>query len=194
MTRFRWIAGDRAVVEKISGELIALVYDAPLPAGWVETILKMRASMESRIRTRGPAPIDLKLSRGGLVDIEFIAQMALLRGGEEALELHAASVHSSLPALAALRPSGPELSPASAARLADCYRHYREAQAFLRLTLEDRSNLLPEGARLERLARAHTGSHAEEYHAAMRSRMDEVRRIAEAVARGLASSGATPEE
>jgi len=185
MTRFRWLAGDAEVVEKIRGDLNVLLYDAPLPRGWVDTILKMRRAMESRIRTRGPAPIDLKLGRGGLVDIEFLVQMALLRSGRAGQELHATPVLSSLPSLAGV------LDASAAARLSDCYRHLRTAQAFMRLTLEDRGNLLPEGPRLERLARVHTGAHAEEYRAHMLSRMDEVRKIVDLAARRLGGEDGT---
>jgi [glutamine synthetase] adenylyltransferase / [glutamine synthetase]-adenylyl-L-tyrosine phosphorylase len=216
MTRFRWIAGDPSVVETIRHELHALVYEAPLPPGWVGTILKMRQSMESRIRTRGPAPVDLKLGRGGLVDIEFLVQMALLRNGSAGDALHALPVLSALPSLSGLPPFVPDPAltsvratvstpgeaamsakdspplpgsvpdPAAAARLSDCYRHLRTAQAYMRLTLEDRGNLLPDGAQLERLARVHTGAHAEEYRAHVLSRMDEVRKIADTAARTLA--------
>jgi glutamate-ammonia-ligase adenylyltransferase len=192
MTRFRWIAGDPDVVEGIRGDLDALVYDAPLPPAWVDTILKMRQTMESRIRTRGPAPVDLKLGRGGVVDVEFLVQMALLRSGRSGRGLHASPVLSALaslpsvPALASLASKGAALDTSSAARLSDCYRHIRTAQAFMRLTLEERGNLLPEGPKLERLALVHTGAHAEEYRAQMLSRMQEVRKIVDIAARGLA--------
>lgn len=186
MTRFRWIAGDPAVVDRIRDELHTLVYDAPLPGGWVETILTMRRSMEARIRTRGPAPVDLKLGRGGLVDIEFLVQMSLLRMGRVGLELHARPVLQALEAFESIRTPVRPLDPAAAARLADCYRHLRSAQAFMRLTLEERGNLLPEGPHLERLARVHSGMHAEEYRASMLARMDEVKKIADTAAGRLA--------
>jgi len=180
MTRFRWIAGDADVAAKIMSDLHSLVYDAPLPGGWVGTILEMRRTMESRIRTRGPAPIDLKLGRGGLVDIEFLVQMSLLRSGRAALPLHASPVMSALPLLGAI------LDSSAAERLSDNYRHFRTAQALMRLTLEDRGNLLPEGRQLERLARAHTGAHAAEYRAQMLARMEEVRKLVDSAARALA--------
>jgi glutamate-ammonia-ligase adenylyltransferase len=186
MTRFRLVAGDPAVAGAIRDDLYAAVYEAPLPRGWVGTILSMRASMESRIRTRGPAPVDLKLGRGGLVDIEFLVQMSLLRSGRAGIGLHALPVLSALDALASLPVAGGAPGPHAASRLSDCYRHLRTAQAVMRLTLEDRGNLLPEGPQLERLARVHTGAHGPEYRAQLLSRMEEVRKIFDAAARGLA--------
>jgi glutamate-ammonia-ligase adenylyltransferase len=209
MTRFRPIAGDPDVVEKLRERLMGLVYDAPLPAGWVETIRQMRRSMESRIRTRGPAPVDLKLSHGGLVDVEFIMQMHLLARGPAGRRLHAVPVLDALAALgSAIGPGNsrehgmselpaagasavPGVNPEAFLRLAECYRHFRESQAFMRLTLEERGNVLPEGPRLERLARVHTGAHAEEYRAHMLARMSEVRAITDGMARALASAAGT---
>jgi glutamate-ammonia-ligase adenylyltransferase len=270
LTRFRWIAGDEQVVARIRVELQKLVYESPLPAGWVGTILKMRKTMESRIRTRGPAPVDLKLGRGGLVDVEFIAQMGMLRAGrrgrglgvrpgatqpegetaptgrapeapggrtpkasagatpkasagrtpdvsggrtpkastgqisEESAEVTPASAASQTPltagehvnisrtrqVTAALPLLHDLVDPASLAKLADCYSHFRSAQAFMRLTLEDRGNLLPEGRQLERLARVHSGMGGAEYRADILRRMEDVRTIVDAAAQELSSEDA----
>jgi glutamate-ammonia-ligase adenylyltransferase len=146
LTRLRFVAGD----EKVAAEAMDLVRHyirmTPLPENWVQTIVTMRQRMESRSRTRGRSHFDLKLSPGGMADVEFIAQMVVLaRGpeppvGEQTLDIVSAA-------------RGRELASVEIDRLKSAYTLYRRIEAGMRLILEERGTILPEGPRLELLAR-----------------------------------------
>ena len=66
---------------------------------------------------------------------------------------------------------------------------YRELEQLLRITLEERSTILPEGEKLELLARCHDGSSGEELKGKTTLTMMQVRGIflatAKALSRGL---------
>lgn len=82
LTRARVVAGDAAFAKVIAteiGDILALPHDkAKVRADAVE----MRAMVEEE---KPPRDLwDLKLAPGGLIDLEFIAQVAVLNGGIEA--------------------------------------------------------------------------------------------------------------
>jgi glutamate-ammonia-ligase adenylyltransferase len=108
----------------------------------------MRKRMETRSRFQGTGPVDLKVGPGGMVDVEFIAQMIQLRHGGERKELRGCRT------VEVLRRAGPGILPEGGEEiLTRAYRRYREIEKLLRLTLEQHGMLLPEGDGLETLAR-----------------------------------------
>ncbi|WP_370178411.1 bifunctional [glutamine synthetase] adenylyltransferase/[glutamine synthetase]-adenylyl-L-tyrosine phosphorylase [Alteriqipengyuania sp.] len=77
LARARVVAGSyaaRADVDDIIREVLCIARD---PATLREDVLKMRAEMASHKPAKGP--LDVKLMRGGLVDIEFILHFIQLR-------------------------------------------------------------------------------------------------------------------
>ena len=77
LARARVVAGSyaaRADVDDIIREVLCIARD---PASLREDVLKMRAEMASHKPAKGP--LDVKLMRGGLVDIEFILHFIQLR-------------------------------------------------------------------------------------------------------------------
>ena len=85
LTRARIIAGDVKLAGDIATFLHECVYVAPLPARWRSEILTMRKKTEARSRTRTTDYFDVKLSAGGLMDIEFAVQSLQLAAGLEAV-------------------------------------------------------------------------------------------------------------
>ena len=162
LTRLRFVAGDRAVGGYVSAMVSAWVYEAPLPQGWGERIVAMRRAMETRSKTRRENFIDLKLGPGGMADVEFIVQMFQLKFGGMRPELRGGRVSD------VLRQGWfPPGMPGEATFLASAYAMYRRLELLMRIGLEDRGWVLPQGEKLQRLARLYDGSSG----AALQSRL-----------------------
>ena len=113
----------------------------------------MRRKMESRSRLGGASPVDIKLGEGGMADIEFLVQMAQLRYGGGDTAFRSGTVREILGSA-----DLPAMNPAERIELQTNYSRYRTVETLLRITLEERNTLLPEGPRLDLLARCLGGS------------------------------------
>jgi glutamate-ammonia-ligase adenylyltransferase len=82
LTKARPIAGTPELCLEISDHLQRYVYHDPLPMDWVRQIKTMRGKME-RERVQEQSGVDLKVGKGGLVDLEFLLQVLALRYGRE---------------------------------------------------------------------------------------------------------------
>ncbi len=129
LTRSRLVLGDRALARRVRGALRRIVYGAPLPRASLKEIVEVRRRMEVELGKETPGRRHVKYGRGGLVDVEFLAQALQLVHGAEHVEARAASTAG---ALAGLARAG-ALPPAAAAALADHYRFLRRVSAALRL-------------------------------------------------------------
>jgi glutamate-ammonia-ligase adenylyltransferase len=148
LTRLRYICGDEALGRSIGSNVMQFVYHAPLPAGWVDQIAIMRKKIETRSMTRSAQFHDIKLGPGGMVDVEFLAQMLQLRHGTERVELRAKGTVAVLQEGGKIIASDDEL-----ATLIDSYRHFRRVETMMRIVLLEKGTVLPEGAKLDLLAR-----------------------------------------
>ncbi|WBY17149.1 bifunctional [glutamate--ammonia ligase]-adenylyl-L-tyrosine phosphorylase/[glutamate--ammonia-ligase] adenylyltransferase [Erythrobacteraceae bacterium WH01K] len=79
LTRARVVAGSPAAREAVEAELAAALTMPRDPAELRDAVLKMRADMAAAKPARGP--LDAKLLRGGLVDLEFLIHHQQLRHG-----------------------------------------------------------------------------------------------------------------
>src|SRR5690606_23174264 len=87
LVRARVVAGDADVArrfEAIRREILARPRDPVVLRG---EIRDMRERMRKELSRGGPARFDLKQDRGGIADIEFIVQYAVLRWAAEYPEL-----------------------------------------------------------------------------------------------------------
>ena len=137
LTRARPVAGDRALCGRIA-ETIGAVLRAPREP---RRLLADVADMRGRIAAEHPRPLpwDLKNRRGGLTDLEFIAQYLMLREAAAAPQvLHRATAD----ALRALGSAG-ALPPLAEHELSAAAALLRQVQALLTLIGE---NTAPEGA------------------------------------------------
>jgi glutamate-ammonia-ligase adenylyltransferase len=113
----------------------------------------MRRKIETRSRTRSRDFFDLKLGPGGIVDVEFLAQMIQLRFGRAHPEIRSKNT------LDVLRLAGEQwFTPTEISPLADAYLMMREVEKLMRLTLEEKGTVLPDGKKLNLLARSFNGS------------------------------------
>jgi glutamate-ammonia-ligase adenylyltransferase len=171
LTRLRFVCGNEDLAEKVRREVQGFVYRAPFPEGWTRSIVAMRRKMESRSRVRTASLLDIKLGSGGMVDIEFTAQMLQLRLGQ-------AGGHLGRKTSEILQDPAQEFIDVEDARwLSEAYRLYRETEKYLRITLEERGMILPEGERLDLLARVMGEADGEELKKTVLSAMRRAREL-----------------
>jgi glutamate-ammonia-ligase adenylyltransferase len=133
LTRTRLIFGDRALARRVRRVLRELVYDRPLAAGAVKEIGEVRRRMEVELAQETPERRHVKLGRGGLVDVEFLAQtLQLVHGGTRAGGHPEVRAPSTRGALAGLARAG-VLSAERASELQAHYRFLRRVSAATRL-------------------------------------------------------------
>jgi glutamate-ammonia-ligase adenylyltransferase len=131
LTRARFVAGDAALGERVMNAVRATLTSPRDP----DRLLADVASMRRRIaqQHKGAPPWQVKHMRGGLVDVEFIAQYLQLR---EAGRLPAVLSANTAEALARLAAAG-VLAADDAATLGAAARLFQRVQALIRLTVED---------------------------------------------------------
>lgn len=147
LTRARAIAGDQSFRDKIDAEVDAIL---AIPSEVKKTAKEM-TDMRALIASEKPPRDnwDLKLRSGGLIDLEFIAQFAVLTG-QVATETRHTSTELNL------RHLKPDFSsPALAEELATAHHFYSNLTQIIRLCVDDntgREDYLP--GLLELLCRA----------------------------------------
>jgi glutamate-ammonia-ligase adenylyltransferase len=129
LTRARLLLGDRALGRRVRAALRDLVYGAPLPRASLKEIGEVRTRMEVELGRETRGRYHVKLGRGGLVDVEFLAQALQLVQGATHPAVRRASTTA---ALAGLARAG-ALSAETAAALAGHYRFLRRVSTALRL-------------------------------------------------------------
>jgi [glutamine synthetase] adenylyltransferase / [glutamine synthetase]-adenylyl-L-tyrosine phosphorylase len=163
LIKARACAGDRRLGERVVSIARAAAYDhgAPPPTRLHAT----RARMERELaRERPPARFDIKVGRGGLVDIEFAVQWAQMKNG---LDLRVRTTETEA-ALSALEACG-YLDATDAEVLRDGWLFLRQLERRMRIAHGMRTTLIERGAPgLATLARAMG------IHDVARARADEV--------------------
>lgn len=118
-----------------------------------------------------------------MADVEFLAQMVHLRYGSEY-----SSVREAKRVLDLLRvPDLPCISAAEREELARAYTLFRRLETLLRITLEEKNSLLPEGDRLEKLGRILDVSGGVALREEVSSMMKRTRKIFLALSKRLAA-------
>jgi len=183
LTRARLVAGDPA----LGGKVMALVRAILTQPRDPERLLADVADMRRRVAEQHPARSiwDVKHVRGGLVDVEFIAQYLMLRHAADRPEIVAPSIAEAYRRLGAagILPTDRAEALAGSARL------LQQVQAMLRLTVEQAfdENTATEGLKAA-LVRAGGAPSFEALTASLAAAQAEVRRsfgeyIAEPAAR-----------
>ena len=150
--RFAWlksrVVAPRASV--VSGRALALrelvtpfVYRRYLDYGVFEGLRqlhrKIRDEAQRRAAGRPERANDVKLSRGGIREIEFIVQLMLVVRGGQYPEIR---TRSTLRGLQRLSARG-LMKPATAARLAECYTFLRRVEHRIQYLDDQQTHLLP---------------------------------------------------
>ena len=77
-TKARFIAGDKDVAEKMEELIKDFLFKEEISKDFIENIFEMRLSLEGLVKEL-PSEADIKLGKGGITDIEFLAQLSILQ-------------------------------------------------------------------------------------------------------------------
>lgn len=130
LLKCRFVAGDRVFGKRVEEKIRGFVFGPPLPANAAEEIHRLRMRMEQELgRERGDRR-NLKVGRGGVVDVEFAVQyLQLLHGGAHP----AVRARGTLKALYELQRAG-IISLSQFQALDEGYRFLRSLDVRLRLS------------------------------------------------------------
>jgi len=82
LLKCRFVAGDRDFGKRVEERIRGYIYDRPLPPNAAEEIHRLRMRMEQELGREREDRLNLKVGRGGVVDVEFAVQyLQLLHGG-----------------------------------------------------------------------------------------------------------------
>jgi len=136
LTKARVITGPAPLAARIADLVEQIVYLRPVPERLRSEILRLRGRMEQEIAKEDAEHFNIKTGRGGLVDVEFIAQyLQLLHGGEHP-ELR---LNNTLEILYRLQKLG-LISPAEHDILSRGYKFLRRLENRLRLVHDQSIN------------------------------------------------------
>jgi [glutamine synthetase] adenylyltransferase / [glutamine synthetase]-adenylyl-L-tyrosine phosphorylase len=130
LIRARPIAGDAALAREFEAIRTEILGQARDPAVLRSEVQAMRERMHAAQSAHDPGLFNLKHDPGGMIDVEFMVQYALLRWAHDHLELIPHRDNLSL--LGALEKRGC-LDAAAANLLQAAYRHYLGAEQRLKL-------------------------------------------------------------
>ena len=130
MLKSRFVAGDREFGKKVEAKMTGFIYGRALPDGAAMEINRLRMRMEMELGKERPDRLNLKVGRGGIVDVEFAAQFLQLKYGAANPLLRA---RSTLKALYELMRAG-RIEVADFQALDDGYRFLRSLEVQLRLS------------------------------------------------------------
>jgi glutamate-ammonia-ligase adenylyltransferase len=139
LVRARVVAGDDRLGAEIEAARQEFVFGRGLRPDEVEEIRQMRERMEREIGVEDKSRLNLKQGRGGLVDVEFVAQMMALAHGARYPKLRA---RSTLELIRALRALG-LLSRTDAKALEDGYEFLSLLENRLRIESDQAAWALP---------------------------------------------------
>lgn len=159
LIKARVAAGDAATGRALLEFVEPRIYATSTDFRTIEQLSLTRERLTEKMNARQakkskPAAIDVKLERGGIRDIEFLAQcLQRLHGGAEPWVQH----RSTLLALARLHDKG-VLKDADYGRLAAAYQFLRQLEHRLQLDEDRQTHTLPDSAALcEQVARRMPG-------------------------------------
>ena len=151
LLRASYAAGDRSLADDFSRLRREVVFGALLRLDEVDEIARIRERMAAERVAASARGRDLKLSEGGIVDVEFTAQLLELVHGRENPALVEANTARSL---AALEAAG-RLERDEALFLGSTYTFYRIVENALRIETNAATDELPtDEPQLRRLLRA----------------------------------------
>jgi glutamate-ammonia-ligase adenylyltransferase len=173
LLKARPIAGDRQLGAEFLETIQSFRHPRSLSEGLLEEIAATKSRLESEA-VQGDAARDVKRGRGGIREIEFIAQsLQLLNAGRQPFLQSA----STLPTLAKLSEYD-LLSSADASRLTEAYRFWRDVEHRLQMDENRQTHTLPQDeAGLLRIARLMGCNSTPEFEQKRQVHADRVRTI-----------------
>ncbi|MEN9432772.1 MAG: bifunctional [glutamate--ammonia ligase]-adenylyl-L-tyrosine [Pseudomonadota bacterium] len=139
MIKARVMAGDKVQGAELMSRLRPFIYRRYLDYGAVEQLRDMKAMINREAERKGKYQ-DVKLGRGGIREVEFIAQVfQLMRGGRDR-ELQQRSLLPTLAALTQLE----LLTPEDEHTLRDSYCFLRRVENHLQMWKDEQTHALPD--------------------------------------------------
>jgi glutamate-ammonia-ligase adenylyltransferase len=130
LTRARVVAGDHGLAETIETAIRDLLAIPSDPVKLSADVREMRAMIDKEKPEANP--FEVKTVKGGLVDIEFIAQWCVLKSGSGADSGHPTAT------IPMLKSAGPDLlAPADQDRLVEACEFFSGVQQVLRLCMDE---------------------------------------------------------
>ena len=139
MLKARVLAGDRELGKRLLGAISGLVFNPSLPYSPLEDIARMRAHIVESIPARERA-FNIKLTSGGIRDIEFATQAFQLMHGGGRPELR---TPNTLEALGHIRRLG-LMESWQADNLSAAYRFFRLVEHRLQMMYQIKTHTVPE--------------------------------------------------
>jgi len=141
LVKARAVAGDLEAGTRLLETLRPFVYRRYIDYGVIESLREMKALIAREVRRKGLED-DIKLGRGGIREVEFIAQVfQLIRGGHDR-DLQERSILAVLQRLAERE----LLAPHMAAHLREGYRFLRRVENRLQAVADRQTHQLPAAA------------------------------------------------
>ena len=134
LLRARCVAGEEGLAARIQGVVHQIVYERPFTEAMISEIHHLRERMRHELAREYKGRHNVKLGRGGLVEVLFIVQLLQLQFGRST---HPLRTPDTVEALSELRSYG-LLTPGVYETLISAYRFLRRLENGLRL-IHDRS-------------------------------------------------------
>ena len=99
LIKARVAVGSAALAASYDALTAEIVYERPLPDNLAEEIFRLRQRMEKELGKEDERHRNIKTGRGGMVDVEFIAQYLQLRHGKDKPTLRCRNLVDALSAL-----------------------------------------------------------------------------------------------
>jgi len=138
LVKARFVAGDVTFADEVMATISRSAYETSLPKGWKKEILLMRKRMEKE-RSRTVNSIDLKVGSGGLVDLEFLIQVLLLKHGHASPGIRKTNSFDALDSLKA----GKIIMKRDLVRIQRNLEFFRRLEAYVRMNAESTEFILP---------------------------------------------------
>ena len=178
LSRSRIVAGDAVLGEKLLNLFEPFVVGSGFSDAEVETMLDIRKKMERKDGQRSRKVLSIKTDAGGIVDIEFIAQILQLKFAKDHPGLRSANTLETLRRLV----EGGFLEASDAQRLQQAYVFLRTVEKVIRRQDEQaRTHLPTEDRALSAVARAMGFDTAEVFGDVLKKDMAQTRAIFERV-------------
>ena len=181
LSRARQVAGDAEFGARVLRAIECFVYSREADAALVAQMREMRQRMEPQGKRQ--ARINIKRGPGGIVDIEFVAQVLVLKWGYRDRSLRVGSTRRALQLLV----EQGYLDLERGRFLLDAYEYLRAVEKGMRLASERASDALPTGRELEILSRALGATDVAAFEAEVEVWMEQTRRVFSAVFTELTS-------
>ena len=190
LIKARGIAGSRELAYEFLRQHQPFIYPHSPTPDLLDEVAKIKRRIEREALGTDELDRDVKLGRGGIREVEFVVQtLQFIHGGRHAF-LQETSTMKALRALAEL-----ELIPRKeVVDLDRAYRFLRQVEHRLQIEAEQQTHTVPrDPVTLKRLARSLGFDSANEFSAALKKTMQNVRSIFDRVILSAPAEGALPD-